>query len=135
MTNSKLSDAAAQKIWSAIHFPNEINHSGLQILSLVKSSHNNSYLRDLLNDLELHGKWNNSIINEIENLFIENSSLKVQIESIVKNAKGDSISPFPKGQITRIPNSYQSREDYSPGIWAILAGLIVIIKLLLNLVR
>ncbi len=124
MTNSKLSQVALQKIWSALHFSNETNHSEQKILALIKLNHNNSYLQELINNLEQNRQWSSSVLTEFENIFIENPNLKTQIVDIIKNSKGDSEQKLPKEAELEIPDSYKVGTDYSPGGWELLRGII-----------
>lgn len=123
MTNSKLSLATLKKIWSALHFTNEPNHSGQAILTLIKSNHKSAYLGELLNNLEQHKEWNSSFLIELENLFMDKPNLKTQIEDIIENSSGESVQALPKEAALEIPANYRIGTDYSPSKLELLGGI------------
>jgi hypothetical protein len=97
MNAVQLSEKAFHYVWSALHFPNETNHAGKKIMELLKFNAMSSLSKSLFIDLENNRNFSNAntILTEMENLFMGNQNLQNQVREAIAANPNDSLIPMP----------------------------------------
>jgi hypothetical protein len=97
MNAAQLSEKAFHYVWSALHFPNEPNHAGKKIMELLKFNAMSSLSKSLFIDLENNRNFSNAntILTEMENLFMGNQNLQNQVREAIVASPNDSLIPMP----------------------------------------
>jgi hypothetical protein len=137
MTQDQLAKTALHYIWSSLHFPNEPNHAGKKIMDLFRNTPMSTIAKNLFNDLEQNHNFSSasSVLNEINNLLSGNVALQKDVRDAISRGTNDSKIPMPPVQSYQaVSNTYEPTSG-GTSIWAIIGGILIVIRLLLLLTR
>ncbi len=139
MTINQLTEAALHRIWSAIHYINEPNHSGKQISELFKKNAESQFQKTLFNEFETKRDFSQAeiMMTEMENLLIGNTALQGELTNLLNSNKGESTLPLPPIARTAYPEEIyqQSNEGSGVSAWSIFIAIIIILRVILLIAR
>jgi hypothetical protein len=119
MSIEQLIQTAFHSMWSALHFPAETNHAGKKIIELLKYNAMSSFSKSLFDDFEKNKNFSNAntILTEMENLFIGNVNLQNQVRDALNAGKSDSMIAMPPIQReTEQEQSYSAPQNNDSGM-------------------